>query len=239
MTAKDFTGQVFGSLTAISSTTNKNISGSLYWRFKCVCGNECEKVAAVVKKAAQLAQNSQTPSCGCMTSAIASATAKRTKTKHGLTNHPLYAVHNTIKSRCYNQKTKSYSDYGAKGVTMCDEWLKSPIAFIEWALANGWAHGKEVDKDIKVAGNKVYSPDTCLVVDKKTNLKQSHTRENAFGKSKHVILSPSQVQEVLQMYSSNAYSQYEIAKQFNITRSGIQRLVNLAGITRQKIPTNI
>ena len=234
MTAKDFTGQVFGSLTAISSTTNKNISGSLYWKFKCVCGNECEKVAAVVKKAAQLAQNTQTPSCGCMTSEIASATAKKVRTTHGLTNHPLYAVHNTIKSRCYNQKTKSYLNYGAKGVTMCDVWLKSPIAFIEWALENGWAQGKEIDKDIKVSGNKVYSPETCLVVDKTTNIKHSHTRNNSFGKSKHVILSPSQVEEVLQMYATNTYSQYEIAKKFNITRSAIQRLVNLAGITRQK-----
>lgn len=239
MIAKNFTGQVFGSLTAISPTTNKNISGSLYWKFKCVCGNECEKVAAVVKKAAQIAQHPQTPSCGCMTSAIASATAKKVRTTHGLTNHPLYAVHNTIKSRCYNPKTKSYKDYGAKGVTMCDAWLKSPVTFIEWALENGWVHGKEIDKDIKVPGNKVYSPDTCTVVDKQVNLKQSHTRENAFSKSKHVKLSPAQVQKVLEMYSTNDYSQYEIAKQFNITRSGIQRLVNLAGITRQKIPTNI
>lgn len=233
MTAKNYTGQVFGSLTAVSPTPKKNISGSLYWKFKCVCGNECEKVAAVVKKAAQLAQHAQTPSCGCMTSAIASATAKKVKTTHGLTNHPLYAIHNSIKSRCYNKKAKSYLNYGNKGVIMCSTWLKSPIAFIEWALSNGWTQGKEIDKDIKVSGNKVYSPETCSVVDKTTNIKHSHTRKNAFGKSKHVILSPSQVEEVLQMYATNTYSQYEIAKKFSITRSAIQRLVNLAGITRQ------
>jgi hypothetical protein len=30
-----------------------------------------------------------------------------------------------MKSRCYNPRAKSYKDYGGKGITICNRWLKA------------------------------------------------------------------------------------------------------------------
>ena len=53
-----------------------------------------------------------------------------------------------ILQRCYNSECKSYKNYGAKGVTMCDEWLNSPDKFISWCESNGYDETKVLDKDI-------------------------------------------------------------------------------------------
>ena len=94
--------------------------------------------------------------------------------KHGLSRHPLYAVWEDMKSRCYNLNDKRYKDYGGRGVTVCDEWINSPAAFIEWALENGWKTGLQIDKDIK--GGNIYSPENCTIVTNKENMR--HTKHN-------------------------------------------------------------
>lgn len=53
------------------------------------------------------------------------------------------------------------------GVTVCEEW-RSFMAFRAWMIEQDW-EGKELDKDIIVPGNKVYSPDTCVFVTHQIN----------------------------------------------------------------------
>lgn len=54
-----------------------------------------------------------------------------------------------------------------EGVTVCEEW-HSFMNFRAWMETQDWK-GKELDKDILVQGNKVYSPNTCVFVDKVVN----------------------------------------------------------------------
>jgi hypothetical protein len=49
-----------------------------------------------------------------------------------------------------------------RDVTVCEEW-KFFSAFKEWAETKDW-EGKDLDKDIRIPGNKDYSPDACLDV---------------------------------------------------------------------------
>ncbi|MDF2784198.1 MAG: hypothetical protein K0S95_733 [Pantoea eucrina] len=54
-------------------------------------------------------------------------------------------------------KAKSYED-----VEICDEWYTFSI-FYRWFAKNheeGWV----IDKDIIIEGNRIYSPETCLMV---------------------------------------------------------------------------
>lgn len=53
------------------------------------------------------------------------------------------------------------------GVTVCEEW-HSFMAFRAWMEAQDW-EGKQLDKDIIVPGNKVYSPATCAFVSSQIN----------------------------------------------------------------------
>lgn len=53
------------------------------------------------------------------------------------------------------------------GCFVADEWLYFS-RFKAWMETQDW-QGKQLDKDILVQGNKVYSADFCVFVDKKVN----------------------------------------------------------------------
>lgn len=78
-----------------------------------------------------------------------------------------------IKRRCYDTSFPAYQFYGAKGVTVCDEWLKDPFKFIKWSLDNGYEEGLVIDKDILCnelsIEPKIYSPKTCKWITHKEN----------------------------------------------------------------------
>jgi hypothetical protein len=67
--------------------------------------------------------------------------------------------------RCNNLKNK---DYGGKGVRVFSGWVENRNSFFDWAIANGWKEGLQIDKDIKGDG-LLYSPDTCIFVTPKVN----------------------------------------------------------------------
>lgn len=79
---------------------------------------------------------------------------------------PIYVAWHSMKSRCgkpYQEKYPSYS-----GVTCCDSW-KSFMVFHKWAQESGFEEGLELDKDLLICENKLYSPHTCAFVPKKIN----------------------------------------------------------------------
>lgn len=44
-------------------------------------------------------------------------------------DHPLYGTWSSIKTRCFNKRCKKFKNYGGRGITMCDEWKLSFVAF--------------------------------------------------------------------------------------------------------------
>ena len=69
----------------------------------------------------------------------------------------IYNTWRQMLSRCLDPKSKSYKDYGARGVTVCEEWL-SYDAFYEWAMVNGWKAGLTIDR---IQNGLGYSPANC------------------------------------------------------------------------------
>ena len=63
-----------------------------------------------------------------------------------------------MKQRCGNSNDKDYANYGGRGIRVCAEWDNSSVAFIEWALANGYENGLSIDR-INCDGN--YCPENC------------------------------------------------------------------------------
>lgn len=43
--------------------------------------------------------------------------------KHGLTNHPLYQTWYSMVQRCTNKRWHNFSNYGGRGITVCERWL--------------------------------------------------------------------------------------------------------------------
>lgn len=118
---QDLAGQRFGRLIAISRHPENDVRGNVRWICKCDpenCGNEVVVLALSLK-------SGNTSSCGCLKSDV----RRQAMTKHGLRYTPEYRVWKAIKYRCYSDKSDSYSYYGDRGITMCDEWKDDFEAF--------------------------------------------------------------------------------------------------------------
>lgn len=77
-----------------------------------------------------------------------------------------YTTWTAMLNRCYSIKHQTrYPTY--VGCTVCTEWLTFSN-FKKWYDAN-YREGLELDKDILVEGNKIYSPETCRFVPKSIN----------------------------------------------------------------------
>jgi len=90
--------------------------------------------------------------------------------KHGLRNHPLYNVWSDIKKRCLNKNNKDYKNYGARGISIHDDWIDDFKSFYNWAIKNGYSAGLSIDRKDNDLG---YAPNNCKF---STPIEQIHNR---------------------------------------------------------------
>ena len=118
-----------------------------YGIYKCgFCGNEFKTNTYDIN-------NGNTQSCGCYHKRRASESHKT----HGLGSTRLYQAWSSIKNRVLNPKNKRYSDYGGRGITICEEWLDIQN-FYDWAMKNEYSDELSIDR-IDNDGN--YCPENC------------------------------------------------------------------------------
>lgn len=79
-------------------------------------------------------------------------------TTHGLNNHKLYHIWQSMKERVFNIKDKAYKNYGGRGITVCNEWKNDFMSFYNWSIENGYKEGLSIDR-INNDGN--YEPLNC------------------------------------------------------------------------------
>lgn len=72
--------------------------------------------------------------------------------------------------RCYSPKSTNYKIYGARGITVCDEWKHDYNAFKEWALSNGYADNLVCDR---IDSKDGYKPDNCRWITKSENSRRA------------------------------------------------------------------
>ena len=90
----------------------------------------------------------------------------------------IYNVWKGLLDRCYNRKSNRYNSYGAKGITVCDEWHNFQN-FAKWYENNNYEfhdyYSLQIDKDLLSLKNnlcdcKIYSPETCLLLPQDLNI---------------------------------------------------------------------
>ncbi|MBS6006866.1 MAG: hypothetical protein KIB43_07875 [Clostridium baratii] len=92
--------------------------------------------------------------------------------KHGLSRTKLYHVWVMMKQRCFNSCNKDYKDYGARGITVYEEWIHDYKVFHKWAITAGYEEGLTLDR-INPNGN--YEPNNCRWI---TNAEQQNNKRN-------------------------------------------------------------
>lgn len=206
----EFVGCRFGRLTVLRRS--KKIYGRKAWLCVCDCGKE-----TIVGTGSLTSGN--TKSCGCL--------ALETRRKNGLNNakhnqsyERIYQTWRGMKKRCMDKEGIRWKVYGARGITVCDEWLNNFEAFYEWSKKSGYKDNLTIDR---IDNEKGYFPENCRWATPKQQARNrtNTTRYTLDGQTKPLI----DWAEEMGMNYSGVYERY---------RSGYDPFQQIRGKVAQK-----
>lgn len=162
---KDLTGQHFGRLTALESLPPHGKNSARLWLCECECGG------IAIVRGTDLT-NGHTMSCGCY---------RKMKKAVPMSELRLHRIWSNMKQRCANPNKHDFKYYGARGITVCEEWRHDFWNFYHWAMLNGYKDGLTIER-VDYDGN--YEPNNCKWIkatDQQRNMRTNRAYE-IFGR---------------------------------------------------------
>lgn len=137
---KAHNGAAFGCWTVVSQ-----LDGN-YVQCQCACGT----IRSIYRSNLT---SGKTMSCGC----DRSRKVAEARTTHGMFGTPTYSTWSSMMTRCTNPNSKSFNEYGGRGISVCDEW-KTFSGFFA-SMGEKPAKGMSIER-LDVNGN--YEPGNCV-----------------------------------------------------------------------------
>ena len=193
------TGDKFGELTFISEDFHeKEVTGFQSYRkavVLCFCGRKFITRISGLK-------NGRITSCGCKRK---DGLIKRI-TRHNMSNTPEYMAWEGMKARCLNSNNIFYSNYGGRGIKVCERWMN----FKEFFKDMGYKPNKSYSIErIDVNGN--YEPSNCKWA---TRSEQDRNKRNT----------------VFIEYNGQKWILMDLAKKFNMHQQTLKQRI-ISGMT--------
>lgn len=131
------------------------------------------------------------------------------RTIHGMSKTREYAVWAQMIDRCRNPKRKQFHRYGGRGITVCEEWRLSFVAFINHVGRRPSDHHtiERIDNDLG------YFPG---------NVKWATRREQSYNRGDNKL----DWDKVNEIRAMEGRTHRDIAKIFNINHSTVTRILN-------------
>lgn len=182
-------------------------------RLLCDCGNVYEDL---ISRLVGTGPKPRRMSCGCGNRGR--PPGNRT---HGMTRTPTYTSWSAMKARCLNPRDPYYADYGGRGITVCERWLRFDAFFADMGER---PRGRTLDR-IDANGN--YEAGNCRWA---TYKEQTHnTRE-----PRQYCWSPAIASrdEIRGKFASGDWSMKKLAREYGVSEKTIARWIE--GITPPK-----
>lgn len=102
------------------------------------------------------------------------------------THNRFYDVHRKMISRCYDENSTAYENYGAIGVTVCDRWrlgegVKSGLDCFTEDMSESFQEGLSLNRK---GGSLIYSPETVEWADSSLqNYERRTSSKNSTGRT--------------------------------------------------------
>ncbi len=180
-------------------------------KVRCICDCGKEKVVIMYNL-----KNGNTTSCGCVARELAASRGRATapiigasNATHGQSKTSTYASWCDAKKRCYNPANKRYSDYGARGIGMCDAWRNSYEEFLRDMGEK--PHGFTLErKDVNLG----YEPSNCIWANKTTQAR--NTRSN---------VSTMEIAREIRQKRTSGVSIKQLASDYGMSTGNIQQII--------------
>ena len=166
-------GQKFYRLTVLQRAESTPGNRGKRWLCQCECGNQ-----TIVRN--DSLKNGRSKSCGCYKNELSAKRIVDINKTHGMSYTPEYRIWGKMHNRCSDKNSKSYGDYGGRGIKVCESWKEFENFYKDMGKR---PEGMSIDR-IDVNGD--YCPENCrwATIEEQSNNKRNNIYIDYNGETK-------------------------------------------------------